>query len=101
MQHNSYLIDPESHGDPAIAISSRYDLRGAQRGSPFGGLDSKISSHSLLSTNAQGRLNSWAISGPTHQNVPAFTWSDWPETSRVGQPTEWNFDWQPIKSPML
>jgi hypothetical protein len=101
MQHNAYLTDPESKGDPANAISSRYDLRtsGQGRAAPFGGLDSKISSYSLLVNGAKNHLTSWAISGPTHQGLPPFSWANWQNTSHVGQPTVWNFDWQPMYNP--
>jgi hypothetical protein len=100
MQYNNYQHDPLSVGDPANAISSRYDLRAPdQHPAPFGGIDSKLSSWTLLQSN----MTSWAISGPTHQSLPAFTWANpaYSGTTHVGQPTVWDFDWQPMYSPWM
>ena len=41
MQYNDYLEDPLSAGNPANAISSRYDLR-TNNPAAFGGIDSKV-----------------------------------------------------------
>lgn len=96
LQYNNYLNDMNiTHGDPAVGIASRYDLR-ETHGAAFGGLDSKVSSYSLLRSASQNAVITYAISGPTHEYLPPFTWDDWPNVTHVGQPTVWNFSWQPI-----
>lgn len=34
-----------------------------------------------------------AISGPTAEQQPVFSWDRFPAVSRIGQPTVWDFDW--------
>jgi len=34
-----------------------------------------------------------AISGPTAEQQPVFSWERFPTVSHVGQPTVWDFDW--------
>jgi len=72
MQYNNWQTDPLAHGDPALAISSRYDIRPSTLPSyAFGGVDSKITSSDLAR-----RMECDAISGPSHQQQPSFTWDD-------------------------
>lgn len=36
--------------------------------------------------------------GPTHENQPAFKWSDYNfDAAHEGQPDEFNFDWVTVK----
>ncbi|MFN3504104.1 MAG: hypothetical protein ACK4ZJ_17790, partial [Allorhizobium sp.] len=88
--YNDYTRDPASLGDPALAISSRYDLRTAAQGAVnAGGIDCKVSSyHRAL------RLETAAVLGPTHDDVPVFCWdtpSAAPWSSHVGQPRCFNY----------
>jgi len=39
-------------------------------------------------------LNALAQSGPTHDVQPVFSWADWPTVSRLGMPTEYDFQFQ-------
>jgi hypothetical protein len=94
MQANDYRNDPLSQGSPANAISSRFDLTSDQ---PFivGGIDSKITSTSLLRQNAV-----YAISGPTHQSLPPFAWTGpWAQLPHTGQPVLFNFNYTLIQFP--
>ncbi|KAK8814155.1 hypothetical protein WA158_008017 [Blastocystis sp. Blastoise] len=92
MQFNEYETDPLSEGHPERSISSRYDLRYPNHAA-FGGIDSKITSTSLMMNHT-----TIAISGPTHQNIKPFSWSEFekihPENpSHEGLPDVYNFDW--------
>jgi len=89
MRYNNYLVDPIEDRNPFWAIASRGDLA-TSNPSPFGGLDSKVTSSKL-------RGNSIAQCGPTHVDLPPFSWAssfnNWPH---YGQPQTWNFDWMPM-----
>jgi len=95
MQQNNYATDPLSKGDPAYAVTSRYDLRKSNPAA-FGAVDGKVTSFSMAS-----QFEGMAISGPTHQNLSPFSWQDprWSSISHVGQPEVWNFDW--VKVPRI
>ena len=68
---------------PWEAISPRFDLQVKEDW--FGGTDSKVTSRALM--NNQGFL---AISGPTHQSQPVFSFPD----SWTGYiPRTWDFTW--------
>ncbi len=86
--------DPLQEGDPTHAISSRYDLlpKGHPLRAPFGGIDTKVTSGAML---VEGRMGGVIQSGPTHDDVPAFDWSDgWDDAvTHKGQPVVWNFGW--------
>ena len=86
MQANDYLHDPLSHGDPMAAISSRGDLV-ARDPQLFGGIDTKA----VAAYSAFGRVV--AISGPTHETLPPFSWAAWPNTTHDGIPEVWDFSW--------
>lgn len=105
MQH-----DPLSKGDPANAISSRYDLRTeAQKPAALGGIDSKVSKctgHAFFKNRLQissieniKSMECAAISGPTHQQQTPFSWTPkWNSIFHDGLPNLWNFDWTTILS---
>jgi len=100
LQYNDYTRDMNiSKGDPAIGISSRYDLRPEGKNAAFGGIDSKVSSYRILSTASQKGVITYAISGPSREYLPAFDWANWPTlaAAHVGQPQVWDFTWQTIK----
>jgi hypothetical protein len=93
MQSNDYKNDPLSLGSPANAISSRYDLVDSQDAFPVGGIDSKITSSSLFRSNT-----CYAISGPTHQSLPAFEWAGpWAEFPHLGMPEMFAYDYTVIE----
>ncbi|KAL0489672.1 phospholipase B-like protein [Acrasis kona] len=88
LQHNEWQSDPFSKGDPANAISARYDLRrDLSKAHPFGGIDSKIADKKYVQM-----LVADGICGPTHQNQVPFKWE--PKHANIshgGQPQEFNF----------
>eukprot|EP01027_Heterolobosea_sp_BB2_P023893 GEZU01035936.1.p1 GENE.GEZU01035936.1~~GEZU01035936.1.p1 ORF type:complete len:415 (-),score=136.28 GEZU01035936.1:22-1266(-) len=97
MQYNNWQHDPLSQGNAGNAVASRFDLVNSTNlpnpyldQQPFGGIDSKITSYELIQ---QGLC--YGISGPTHDQQPPFVWDDnFPDVMHVGQPNEFNFDWQ-------
>jgi len=93
MRENDYLHDPLSLGDPGNAISSRFDLeRWGNNSFPFGGLDSKFTNSRMMSN-----FSCIAVSGPTWQSLPPFSWSgEWGFVPHPGQPELWKFDWVTI-----
>jgi hypothetical protein len=53
-----------------------------------GGIDTKLTGAALVD-----KLLVWAISGPTYEQQPAFSWDAWPAVNHDGQPTVFEFDW--------
>jgi len=89
MNSNDYHHDPFSQNDPCFAISARCDLLSSGPYA-FGGIDSKVIDYA----NAM-QMRTMAISGPTHQTVPAFEWnSQFDDVPHLGMPKRWDFDWQ-------
>eukprot|EP01132_Coremiostelium_polycephalum_P005003 gene5003-6229_t len=93
MRYNDFQNDPLSQGDAANQISSRFDLNPvtAQDYDAFGGIDSKVTSLSLLN-----QMIVVAQSGPTHDQQVPFSWSsaNWTlEYPTVGMPDTYNFPW--------
>jgi len=96
LRYNDWTHDPLAAGSPGNQISSRFDLvpKNQHPTNPylvraaFGGIDSKVTSRELM---RKGQV--WAQSGPTHDQVPAFDWRDWPGTVHEGLPTRWDFPW--------
>ena len=76
--------DPLRPCTPAKSISSRADL--GEQALLFGATDAKVTSKSLME-----RTGFWGVSGPTTEDLPAFTFS--PSTEREYIPTEWDFAW--------
>ena len=76
-------------GDYCSAIASRCDLA-YNNSFPFGAVDCKVTSDSLA-----GNHQAWIISGPTSQDLPAFSWENWPQYKgyREGMPDVFDFDW--------
>jgi Phospholipase B len=72
------------------AIAARFDLLSGDNAFPFGAIDSKVTAASLISN-----MQAWIVLGPTNQNVPAFSWNDWPKYDKIsqGMPRVYNFDW--------
>lgn len=81
---NCDSTDPLRPCTPAKSISSRADL--GEQALLFGATDTKVTSKSLME-----RTGLWGISGPTTEDLPAFTFS--PRTEREYIPTQWDFAW--------
>jgi len=88
MRYNNYKYDPLSSGDPANAICSRIDLE-PDSPMPFGCTDSKVLNSEMMSA-----MSCQAICGPTADQQPPFSWSNWSSYPHEGQPDTWNFSWQ-------
>jgi len=89
MQYNNWKVDPFSLGDPTNQISARADLYPKEKDQdPFGGCDSKVVSSSLVNS-----LAAMVISGPTHEYLPPFSWSQFPGAPHDGQPDLFDYDW--------
>jgi hypothetical protein len=100
MRYNNYLNDPifiinaTGEREPAQGIAARYDLRGPNgtvwgAKNHFAGLDSKTVRYSAFTQN--GEFD--AILSPTYDDVPAFTFDDWPGIGHTGLATLWKFPW--------
>lgn len=103
MRYNNFQHDPLSacNCTPPYsaenAISARSDLNPANGVYPFsalghrshGGVDSKVTSSDLFTT-----LSSWAVSGPTHDQLPVFSWSSsgFSPEPPLGHPDTFDFD---------
>jgi len=97
LRYNNWKNDPLSDGNPGNQISSRFDLvppgppppNPYLARAPFGGIDSKGTNSALVNAGV-----SLAQSGPTHDSVPAFSWSanNW-SVQHVGLPDTFNFGW--------
>ncbi|KAI0207905.1 putative phospholipase B-like 2 [Lamellibrachia satsuma] len=106
MRYNDFTHDPLSRCNctPPYsgenAISARCDLNPASGKYPFGalghrnhgGIDMKLTSHSLVVA-----LEFIAVAGPTYDDLPPFQWSKsgYKDVPHVGQPDLWAF--KPIK----
>jgi hypothetical protein len=98
LRYNDWQNDPISQGNAGNGISSRFDLVDQTNitnpfllPNAFGGIDSKVASaFDVLSTG-----KTYGISGPTYFEQPVFAWiPKWVNTSHVGQPNVFYFDWQ-------
>eukprot|EP01123_Difflugia_compressa_P008893 TRINITY_DN2800_c0_g1_i1.p1 TRINITY_DN2800_c0_g1~~TRINITY_DN2800_c0_g1_i1.p1 ORF type:complete len:510 (-),score=103.39 TRINITY_DN2800_c0_g1_i1:59-1417(-) len=88
MRSNNYNTDPISIGDPGKAICSRFDLE-KNNPSPSGCYDGKATSYKRALN-----LVAEAINGPTAENLPPFSWSNWETTPHLGIPNVMNFQWE-------
>jgi hypothetical protein len=80
----SERVDPPS---PGHAVSARMDLDGSML-IPNGGIDAKVVNNCLFR-----KLQCQAISGPSHDQQPAFSWTAFAEYPHLGLPDTWNFNW--------
>jgi Phospholipase B len=88
LRYNAYKTDPYAQGSPWNAICSRGDLASGG-GSPDGCYDTKATSATLMAAH-----KSYMINGPTRggiDNLPAFTWSQYPTAHHDGLPFVYNF----------
>jgi len=89
MRFNQWQTDPLSLSDPGNSISSRFDLETSSP-SPFGGMDSKLTSYEYMKT-----LAAEGISGPTYYQQPAFSWEPlWTSQPHMGMPNRFDFGWE-------
>uniref|UniRef100_A0A7S2S049 Phospholipase B-like n=1 Tax=Mucochytrium quahogii TaxID=96639 RepID=A0A7S2S049_9STRA len=95
MRSNDYKTDPYSFDgkveNPLYAICSRGDL--SLNGSePTGCYDTKVSSYNFGVLEQKAQI----INGPTSRysgnNLPAFTWDEFPERPHMGLPHVYEFD---------
>jgi len=92
MTYNNYEHDPLENDNPMWAISSRGDLTQSNP-TPFGGLDSKVTSSSMHG-------DTHAICGPSHVDLAPFSWTGkFPTWPHFGQPDVWDFKWELMKAP--
>ena len=96
MRYNNYLNDPIEMGYPGWAIMSRFDLNHTNP-QGFGGIDTKLANYDMIKS-----LTSSIQAGPTHDNLPPFTWKNqtWFNTSYLGMPTKFEFTWVEVKPKM-
>ena len=96
--------DPGKRVLPVMAAENfdgRISADGARRAPPgrfptraqrvFGGIDGKVTSYSRVMTGG----SSLAQAGPTHDDQPVFSWSEWGDQHAVhlGQPDRFDFAW--------
>ena len=90
LRYNEYKTDPYSHGDSCNAICCRGDFRSGG-GSPFGCIDTKVTDNTLF-----WNMTAHIINGPTRggkDDLPAFTWKEFPKDTPVGLPETYEFNW--------
>lgn len=96
MNRNKYPNEGTLPSRPEHAVSSRMDLDPLGGALPNGGIDAKVTSRCLFRL-----LQCQAISGPTHDDQPVFSWGDsspggaqlWPGWPHMGLPDNWDFSW--------
>jgi len=95
MRYNDYKNDPYSEGKPSNQICSRYDLL-SKNPTPMGCYDTKVSDFHLAS-----QMTALAVNGPTKgDHLPAFSWSQFTNTSHVGLPETYDFPFL-LMSPLI
>jgi len=90
MRHVMNRNDPSERVEPPSpghAVSARMDLDGSML-IPNGGIDAKVVNSCLFR-----KLQCQAISGPSHDQQPAFSWGAFAEYPHLGLPDAWNFSW--------
>jgi len=93
MNRNVYPLEAVQPSSPGHAISARLDLDGVNH-LPNGGIDAKVTDQCLIRM-----LQCQAISGPSHDKQPIFTWrgatgvDNFPGWPHLGLPDVWNFGW--------
>jgi len=92
MRSNDYKNDPYAEGDAFNQICARGDLSIAQY-DLWGCTDTKVSDYQMAL-----KRTAWVINGPTTGNSLApFTWSDHQNTSHIGLPQTYDFDFIMMK----
>eukprot|EP00049_Salpingoeca_infusionum_P011479 m.199418 g.199418 ORF g.199418 m.199418 type:complete len:533 (-) comp14943_c0_seq1:2649-4247(-) len=89
MRYNNYLNDPLANGDPWAAICSRGDLA-STNASPDGCYDTKVTNYDRAL-----KMQSEVVNGPTvSHGLPPFSWTQYPNASRMGLPDTYNFQFE-------
>jgi len=96
LRYNPYSQNNSLKSDPASGIAARYDLEDSKHRVPFGAIDAKVTSASLME-----RLGSVVVAGPTDENLPEFKWSDFPDVEHEGLPERYHFPWVEIEADRL
>ncbi|GAB9466525.1 Peptidyl-prolyl cis-trans isomerase [Globisporangium polare] len=94
MRYNNWREDPFSSMHASHAVASRYDLETDPTLFTLNGaIDAKVTSWGRMQ---QGKLESEAVSGPTHEQNPVFEWTMALSamSPHVGQPQRFNFTYQ-------
>lgn len=89
MRLNNYLSNPLSGGEPGNAIAGRSDL--SPNPAKFqldGAIDAKV-----VNMEMAARMVFDAVNGPTHDNLPPFSWAEYPDVAHHGMPQVFNFTW--------
>jgi len=74
--------------DYCLAIAGRCDLSPKET-DPWGSIDGKVTSDKFVSDHKM-----WIVSSPTtSENIPPFTWDDWPNHHVLEIPRVLDFDW--------
>ncbi|XP_065837350.1 phospholipase B-like 1 [Oscarella lobularis] len=86
LRYNNYKNEPYSGGNACNTICCRGDMLNPAKA--FGCFDTKVANYSMgISRIAEG------VSSPTiNGGLSPFSWSEFPNVSHLGMPTEWNFD---------
>jgi len=92
MRYNDYKNDPYSEGDACNQVCCRGDLSDKSP-KPDGCYDTKVSDyHMALQRSA------WVINGPSRgDSLSPFSWSQFKNTSHIGLPELYNFDFVLMK----
>jgi len=91
MRYNQFESDPIAKGDSCNQLACRQDLaHNRTMRQAFGAIDAKYTS---WAHNQRGEVV--IVSGPTHDDQPAFDWelADVPSTPHLGQPSKFDFPW--------
>ncbi|TYZ59335.1 hypothetical protein PybrP1_008515 [[Pythium] brassicae (nom. inval.)] len=94
MRYNNWRADPLSSAHASHAVASRYDLEADPALFALdGAIDAKATSWSRMQ---RGRLESDAVSGPTHDHNPVFEWTDalGALAPHCGQPPRFDFSYE-------
>jgi hypothetical protein len=94
MRFNKWKTDPYSEESPAFAIASRFDLfnlmpNGMIPSFDYGATDAKVTSMKDLVPNHIA----YVVSGPTSDDQPVFSWTQFPNSPHRGHPKLFNFSY--------
>lgn len=79
--------------DKADGLAPRNDLSKKDR-FPYGMIDMKIANQNSLEDNYIEAISSPPVN--LTNNMPPFSWKDWPNQPHLGMPDDWNFDFVKI-----
>jgi len=104
LRYNDYKHDALEHNNPAMAISSRFDLLSKTNHTnpiytraAFGGVDSKVTSYTTVNN-----MECYIQSGPSYVDCPPFEYDDdWTDQPHAGQPKRWEIPWVDVATGSL